>query len=271
MQLYNALEPWEISVKEALRKSPAMNCDETSLLVARKNQWVHGYSAGELTLKCLHPKRGTEAADEIDILPRYRGVAVHDCWAPYFSYTECRHALCGSHLLRELAFVIESNGYAWAKNMKRLLQQTCKTISTRESKKLTSAEYLRLQKRYRAILARGDDQLPEIQPHTEGKRGRLAKSDAHNLWERFKEHEAAVLLFAKESCVPFTNNRAEGDLRMDKVKQKVSGCFRTEAFAKAYCRISSYLATMAMANRGYNPLIAIQLALNGKAPLEGGE
>ena len=90
----------------------------------------------------------------------------------------------------------------------------------------------------------------------------MAKSDAHNLWERLCEHEASVLLFAKNSDVSFTNNRAERDLRMSKVKQKVSGCFRTENYAKAYCRISSYLQTMA--SKEYNPLIAIQMALAGK-------
>ena len=102
-----------------------------------------------------------------------------------------------------------------------------------------------------------------------GRRGRIAKSDAHNLWERLKKHERAVLLFAKESTVPFTNNRAERDLRMSKVKQKVSGCFRTERYAQAYCRISSYLQTMQ--NRGYNPLVAIQIALSGEIYEQGGE
>lgn len=269
MQLYKSLERWEVSAKEALLKSAAMHSDETSLRVAKKNHWEHVYSAGELTLKCLHAKRGKQAMDDIDILPRYSGVVVHDGWASFFKYTGCRHALCGSHLLRELTFVIESNGYPWAKNMKRLLQETCKKISLRESKKLTIPEYTRLQKRYRAILARGDAQLPEIPERSEATRGRIAKSDAHNLLERFKLHEDAILLFAKESVVPFTNNRAERDLRMDKVKQKVSGCFRSIEAANAYCRISSYLATMA--NRGVNPLIAIQMAINGLAPVEGGE
>jgi transposase len=96
----------------------------------------------------------------------------------------------------------------------------------------------------------------------------VAKSDAHNLWERLKRHEEAVLLFAKLPHVPFTNNRAERDLRMSKVKQKVSGCFRTRRYAEAYCRISSYLQTMA--NRGYNPLVAIQMALSGQIYAEGG-
>ena len=97
----------------------------------------------------------------------------------------------------------------------------------------------------------------------------MAKSDAHNLWERLKQHENAVLLFAKNPHVSFTNNRAERDLRRSKVKQKVSGCFRTKQYAEAYCRISSYLQTMA--NQGYNPLVAIQFALSGRANEDRGE
>ena len=153
--------------------------------------------------------------------------------------------------------------------MKRLLQQTCRLISKRKRKKLNRREVANLQKRYRNILTRGGKELPPIPPRQNGKRGRIAKSDAHNLWQRFKDHESAVLLFAKEAYVPFTNNRAERDLRMSKVKQKVSGCFRKPEFAQAYCRISSYLQTMA--NRGYNPLVAIQMALSGTLYAERGE
>ena len=122
-------------------------------------------------------------------------------------------------------------------------------------------DWVNLQKRYRNILTRGEKQLPAIPPKPNGKRGNLAKSDAHNLLERLQAHEASVLLFAKDPYVSFTHNRAGRDLRMSKVKQKVSGCFRTEAYALAYCRISSYLQTMA--NKGYNPLIAVQMALVG--------
>jgi transposase len=119
-----------------------------------------------------------------------------------------------------------------------------------------------LQKRYRNIITRGESELPPIPKKPSGKRGKIAKSDAHNLWERLKNNESSVLFFAKKSEVSFTNNRAERDLRMSKVKQKVSGCFRKELYAKAYCRISSYLQTMA--NKGYNPLIAIQRAFAGQ-------
>jgi len=162
--------------------------------------------------------------------------------------------------VRELTAVIDSNQYAWAMNMKRLLLETCKRVAKIKKKKLKEKDYENLQKRYRNILTRGEKELPEIPKKPSGKRGDIAKSDAHNLWERFKKYEDAVLLFAKIPEVSFTNNRAERDLRMAKVKQKVSGCFRTEIYAKAYCRISSYIQTMAY--KGYNPLVAIEMALN---------
>jgi len=262
LQLNAALENWEQSAIDQLLAMPSMHVDETSLRVDKKNHWIHVHSSGDITVKCLHRKRGCEAIEDIGIIPRYGGVVIHDCWASYFSYDHCDHGLCGSHLLRELTFIVDSNHYAWAGNIKRLLQETCAKVSRRKKKKLTKLEYQRLQKRYRNILTRGEKELPPIPVKQNGKRGKVAKSDAHNLWERLKLHEQSVLLFTKESYVSFTNNRAERDLRMSKVKQKVSGCFRAEQHAKAYCRISSYLQTMD--NKGYNPLVAIQLALSGQ-------
>ena len=269
LRLYQALEAWELDAIEQILKAPAINVDETSLRVDKKNHWLHVYSAGDITLKFLHRKRGQAAIEAIDIIPRYGGKIIHDCWASYLSYLHCGHGLCGSHLLRELTFIFEANGYAWARNMKRLLQETCIKVSKSEEKKLTDKDLVNLQKRYRNILTRGAKELPVIPPKPSGKRGKLAKSDAHNLLERLQTHEASVLLFAKDPHVSFTNNRAERDLRMAKVKQKVSGSFRTEVYAKAYCRISSYLQTMA--NKGYNPLIAIQMALAGELNSVGGE
>ena len=261
-RLHQALEQWETEAVESLLQAPSVHVDETSFRVERKNHWIHVYSSGETTLKLLHRKRGKEAIIDLNIIPRYGGVIIHDCWASYLSYDHCGHGLCGSHLLRELTFIVDSNGYRWARNMKRLLKETCRIVAKREEKCLTEKEYANLQKRYRNILTRAGKELPDIPPKPKGKRGKMAKSDAHNLWDRFKKHETAVLLFAKESYVPFTNNRAERDLRMAKVKQKVSGCFRRERYAHAYCRISSYLQTMA--NRGVNPLVAIQMVLVGK-------
>lgn len=264
LRLHQALAAWEADAIERVLLAPSLHVDETSCRVEKKNHWIHVYSSGKTTLKLLHRKRGKEAIIGLDIIPRYGGVIIHDCWASYLSYDHCGHGLCGSHLLRELTFVIDSNHYRWAGNMKRLLKETCRTVAKREEKCLSEAEYANLQKRYRNILTRGGKELPEIPKKAKGKRGRMAKSYAHNLWERLKAHETAVLLFARDSHVPFTNNRAERDLRMAKVKQKISGCFRREQYARAYCRISSYLQTMA--NKGINPLVAIQLALASTTP-----
>jgi len=266
LRLHLSLEDWELQTTEALLKTPAINVDETSLRVDKKNHWIHVYSSGDLTLKILHRKRGKDAIEAIDIIPRYGGVIIHDCWASYLSYHHCGHGLCGSHLLRELTFIVESNGYAWAGDMKQLLQETCAKVSKTEEKKLSDKDLADLGQSYRNILAQGEKELPSIPPKPSGKRGKIAKSDAHNLLERLQVHESSVLLFAKDPHVSFTNNRAERDLRMSKVKQKVSGCFRTEIYAKAYCRISSYLQTMA--NKGYNPLIAIQIALADELDLK---
>lgn len=262
MRLHLMLATWEEDAINGLLDSHVMNVDETSLRVDKKNYWIHVYSAGDITLKRLHRKRGKEAIEFIDIVPKYGGIIVHDCWASYFSYENCRHGLCGAHLLRELTFIINANEYRWAANIKKLLIETSKKVSKRKQKKLTVREYINLQKRYRNIITRGENELPEIPPKPNGQRGKMAKSDAHNLWERLKQHEKSVLLFASNAHVPFTNNRAERDLRMAKVKQKVSGCFRNIEYAHAYCRISSYIQTMS--SKGYNPLIAIQMALAGE-------
>lgn len=267
--LHLALERWEKAAIERLLTLPALHVDETSLRVEKKNQWIHVCSGGEITLKCLHEKRGQEAMQAIGVIPRYGGVIIHDCWASYLAYEHCDHGLCGAHLLRELTFIVEADRYPWAKNMKRLLQETCARVARSKRKKISARQYENLQKRYRNILTRGEQELPPLPVRQNGKRGRIAKSDAHNLWERLKKHETAVLLFAHDPNVSFTNNRAERDLRMSKVKQKVSGCFRKPQYAQAYCRISSYLQTMA--NRGYNPLVAIQLALSGQLYAETGE
>jgi transposase len=261
-KLSSVLEEWERMAIEVLLSRPSLHVDETSMRVNRKKQWVHVYTAGDITVKYLHMKRGKEAIEDNNVIPRYGGIIVHDCWASYLSYEHCGHGLCGAHLTRELTFIVESNGYRWAANMKKLLLETCKLVSQRKRKKLTTTEYANLQKRYRNILTRGEGELPEAPARVDGQKGRIGKSDAHNLLERLKKYESAVLIFAKEAYVPFTNNQAERELRMGKVKQKVSGCFRDEKYAQAYCRISSYLQTMSA--QGYNPLVAIQLALTGE-------
>ena len=264
-----ALEEWEANAKKQILLAPSLYVDETSMKVNGKNQWIHVHASGDITLKLLHAKRGKEAIKDNDIIPKYGGVLIHDCWASYLTYDKCLHGLCGSHLLRELTFIIDANDYRWAKHLKKLLQQACADVAKSKRKKLTKLKYATLQRRYRYILTQGEKELPPIPKKTSRKKGAIAKSDAHNLWERFRKHEGSVLRFASDRDVAFTNNRAERDLRMAKVKQKVSGCFRSETYAKAYCRISSYVKTMA--NKGINPLVAIQMALNGKIDLDRGE
>jgi len=222
-RLHQSLESWEAKSIENIIQAPSIHVDETSFRVESKNNWIHVYSSGGITLKFLHRKRGKNAIVDMDIIPRYDGVIIHDCWASYLSYDHCGHGLCDSHLLRELTFIIDSNQYRWAANIKKLLQETCHIVSKRENKCLTDKEYANLQKLYRNILTRGDKELPEIPPRPKGKRGRIAKSYAHNLWERLKKNETAVLLFARKSYVPFTNIRAERDLRMAKVKAENIG------------------------------------------------
>jgi transposase len=260
MRLHLALEAWEIDAKAKLLTTPCIHTDETSLKVDKKNYWIHVYSSGDITLKFLHQKRGKEAIEAIGIIPQYGGVIVHDCWASYLSYLHLEHGLCGSHLLRELTFIIDSNEYRWAKQLKRLLKKTCKMVAQRKGKCLNEKEYAKLQRLYKKILTQGKKELPPVPEKTTARRGKVAKSDAHNLWERLEKHGDSVLLFARNPHVSFTNNRAERDLRMAKVKQKVSGCFRVEKYAEAYCRISSYLQTMK--NKNVNPLVAIGMALN---------
>lgn len=110
LQFHQSLEKWEAEAIEQLMKSPTLHVDETSARVNKANHWVHVTSAGDITLKRLHPHRGKEAIEEIGIIPRYGGVVIHDCWKSYLSYHQCGHGLCGSHLLRELTFIVESNG-----------------------------------------------------------------------------------------------------------------------------------------------------------------
>ena len=205
-RLHEALQAWQDAAIEHLLTCPALHADETGMRVDKKTQWLHIATNGSLTLKFLHPKRGKEAIDAIGIIPRYTGVLIHDCWASYFVYQKCSHALCGAHLLRELTFIVESNGFRWARLMKKLLREVCHRVRNSSTKALTEAECRAIRKRYRTILTQGAKELPEIPPPKKGKRGRVAKSDAHNLHERLVKHEEDVLRFMRDPDVAFTNN-----------------------------------------------------------------
>lgn len=265
-QLSDSLKEWEEKKIKELLRCKFIHCDETSSRIDKKNWWIHSYSSGSTTLMFLHPKRGTEAMKAIDIIPRYGGVIIHDCWASYLSYNDnkIKHALCGAHILRELKFIEDSTGYGWATMMKILLQEAAEKVRERPEKKvLTAEEYKKLKEEYRKILRIALDEMPPF-PEKTGKRGRVKCTDAQNLWSRLELYENSVLMFARLEYIEFTNNRSERDLRMCKVKQKVAGCFRTEHMARSFYRILSY--TKSMRYEGYSAFEAIYLAIQGKIP-----
>jgi transposase len=264
VQLSDSLKGWEKRKIEELMSCQFIHCDETSVRINKVLWWIHSYSSGNITLKFVHPKRGIEAIEHFGIIPRYGGIIIHDCWASYLHYTNLLHALCGAHLLRELKFIEDSCEYTWATMLKILLQEAAERVRLRPIKRvLTAKEFKQLRSEYRKILRQALLEMPPF-PEKSGKRGRTKMTDAQNLWSRLSSYEDSVLMFARVKCVDFTNNRAERDLRMCKVKQKVAGCFRTEHMAKAFYRISSYIKSMRY--EGYSAVEAISLALQGKIP-----
>ena len=273
MRAHRALAAWEQAAVEALLAMPVLHADETSIRVNRGKHWIHSCSGGDIVVKRHHRKRGAEALDAIGIVPRYgdRGsgddeapkpVLVHDRWATYFTYANCDHALCGAHLIRNLKHIDDALGHQWAKDMRELLLDACKEVSDCAAKALGEKRYDEIAAQYRDICAAGRNELPEP-PERQGKRGRIPKSEAEKLLDAFVAYENEILRFAKRSEVSFTNNRAERDIRMSKVKQKISGTFRNAVHADAYCRISSYLQSMSC--QGFGSLAAVQIALGGKA------
>jgi transposase len=266
-QCAQALAPVEDALKAAAQAAPVLHHDETGVRVAGRLQWVHVSSTSTLTHFGVHAKRGNEATDAIGILPRFRGVSVHDGWKPYRTYTQCRHALCNVHHLRELTFVEEELHQPWAGTLKALLHEMKAAVATARASGLTSLPpSLRhdLQTRYEAALLAGlAANPPPPTPPPEGRRrGRRTQSPVRNLLERLWLGQADVLAFLDDFAIPFDNNQAEQDLRMFKVQQKVSGCFRADAGAEAYCRIRSFLSTLR--KRQHALLQALQTAFTGR-------
>jgi hypothetical protein len=251
----------ELQIKKKLRRSSVIHADETGMRVGQRLQYVHVASTQHLTHYAAAPHRGRTAMDEINVLPRYRGVCVHDGLLSYSHYTRCRHALCGVHLLRELTYFAEltAETKAWAAPLKELLLEM-KGAVEREREgggtRLDASVLAELSARYDRLVAEGQATTtpPEL---PEG-----VRKQARNLLLRFERRREEVLLFLTDFRVPFDNNQAERDLRMVKLQQKVSGCFRSEEGAHRFCRIRSYLSTMRKQGRGV--LHALEGACRGK-------
>ena len=237
--------PVEGLIADALRAGSLLHNDETGLSVRGKRWWLHTASTARLTHYGVHPKRGTVATDAIGILPRFRGTSVHDGWAPYRQYT-CRHALCNAHHLRELAWVEEQDGQAWAGALATLLRQIKQTVEAARAQgrtALPARARARFRRRYARVLAEGVAANPPPPAAGPPRRGRRKQSKAKNLLDRLQRADE-VLAFMEDFAIPFDNNQAEQDVRMVKVQQKVSGTFRSDAGARTFARLRGYLSTL---------------------------
>lgn len=257
------LEPVEQVVRASLQQAAVAHFDETGFYIKGQRQWLHVACTSHLTLYLPHPQRGEGATRAMAVLPNFGGVAVHDCFSSYFGYG-CEHALCNAHHLRELTAVAERSGQQWASSMKALLLEGKAAVATALASgqsSLSAAVLLEYQQRYRTLLAEGLALNPANPPPVPPQRGRVKQSKAHNLLVRLRDHEAEVLRFMTDMRVPFDNNQAERDLRMMKVQQKISGCFRSAAGASAFCRVRGYISTLR--KQGLHVLSALEQVFNG--------
>lgn len=242
------VRPATEAIKGAVIEAEVGHADETGFYVNGQRCWLHTVSTKELTYYEPHAKRGQEATDAIGILPEFTGTLVHDAWATYFKYQLLLHALCNAHHLRDLTAIVENDQQQWAALMIACLLDAKQLVATAYQVGETElpADCLeRIHQIYDAIVSLGleENPLPDTHPPP-GKRGRRKKTKARNLVERFDQHKAAILRFFHDFKVPFDNNLAERDIRMMKVQQKISGCFRSWEGAQQFCRLRSYISTI---------------------------
>jgi transposase len=257
-----AVQPVNEVTKNLLINSDVVGFDESGLKVKGKIKWLHVNSTPTLTYYEIHEKRGVDAMNDIGILPNFSGIAVHDHWKPYLKFQTSDHSLCNAHHLRELIFVADQYEQQWANDMIDLLVE----INDAIKEVPPTVNFLHpglvkdFDKRYDQILNNGF----EINPAPEkipGKKGRVKQTPPKNLLDRLRDYKDETLRFMYNLRVPFDNNQSERDIRMIKVKLKVSGTFRTDAGADAFCAIRGYISTAK--KNGINIIDAIKGVFNG--------
>lgn len=264
VELAGRVEAVNEQVKAYLIKTETpVHFDETGARVTGKLEWLHSASTDQATFYAIHPKRGSEAMDAIDILPERQGWSIHDAWQPYFNYPEAKHGLCNAHLVRELVFLIERYSQKWARDFLALLTNMKEKVDVAKSQGQASLSALQVavfEQVYDCIVARGEraNPPPIRRPN---QRGRLRQSPARNLLDRLIHFKAEVMAFVYDFAVPFDNNLAERDIRMVKVQQKVSGGFRSSSGANTFCQVRSYISTAR--KNGQCVLDVLYQALNG--------
>ena len=254
------LAPTVAAMGEAFKTAPVVHADETGMRVGGKRHWLHVLATSDLTWFGAHPHRGRKAFAAHGILPTLIGTLIHDGWKPYRDLA-CSHALCNAHHLRELTWVSEEMAQTWAKELIDLLTTACHEVKA-SGAVLSSDRYAFYRTRYETLLAAGEAVNPRAPPS--GKRGRTKQSKPLNLIDRLRTYTDDVWRFATEPLVPFTNNMAEQAVRMPKVKQKISGGFRTAKGLETFCTIRSWIATMH--KQGHNLFHALSQAFQGNVP-----
>lgn len=264
------LEGFLAELRRQLIAEDVLHADETGARISGARHWFHVACTGWLTLLDCHPRRGTAAFDDMAVLGVFEGTLVSDGWKPYWSYPALDHALCCAHLLRDLASVAEVASQApWADAMAELLVEAKRAVDTalaNDADGLTKAQLRRFRTRYTRIINQGLAANPE----PAGRKRNALEREAHNLLRRLDNQRAEVQRHWNDAAVPFDNNQAERDLRMVKLQQKISGCFRTTVGAKAFCAVRSYLQTAD--KHGENLLDVLTRLFNGEAwmpPLAG--
>ena len=260
-----ALEEIEGAIKKAVRASPIAHGDETSIRVNGKTRWLHVLSTQDYTYYYWSKYRGQKAHQADGTLPDYEGILMHDAYQSYFGYSYA-HALCNAHLLRELQALYEDDPkQRWTCYLKYLLGIAWGLVKKAKAgslKQLPQPQYKRIVTLFKKIVTQAAQQNPPAQRQP-GQRGRLAQSPARNLLNRLIQHQDAYLRFASDFRVPFDNNLAERDLRMAKLQQKISGCFRTDFGADIFCRIRAYISTL---RKLHLPLLPILVSLWSPSP-----